>query len=98
LRDMDRGYVRLRAELAKARDGRLDPLDEFAVIAALRTPLNGRVYADFSELEKSIYRGSISVSSPEAIISLVRSVDYVVRNHVPAHSSSVASSPAATSR
>jgi len=83
LRDMDRGYVRLRTELAKARDSRHDPPDEFAVTAALRTPLTGRVYADFSEVEKSIYRESISVSSPEAVVALIRAVGYVIDHGIP---------------
>jgi Macrocin-O-methyltransferase (TylF) len=83
VRNMDRGYVRLRAELAKAHDSRLDQSDEFAVVAALRTPLRGRVYADFSDFERSVCRDSISVSSPEAIISLVRAVEYVSRSEIP---------------
>src|SRR5262245_54670610 len=61
--ETDLEFIRLRGELATVLDNRNDPCNEFAALATVNSPLRGRVYADFSELEKSVYRRSISVAS-----------------------------------
>ena len=80
---MDPEVIRLRKELATALDRRTNPSDDFAVLASLNSPLRDRVYADFSDREKSVYRRSISVSSAEAVVSLIRAVEYLVHRPVP---------------
>jgi O-methyltransferase len=81
--ETDPEFIRLRSELATVLDNRTDPCNQFAALATVNNPLRGRVYADFSELEKSIYRRSISVASAEAIVSLMRAVEYLVDKRIP---------------
>jgi O-methyltransferase len=81
--ETDPEFIRLRSELATLLDNRNDPSNEFAALAIVNSPLRGRVYADFSELEKSVYRRSISVASAEAIVSLMRALEYLVDKRIP---------------
>jgi O-methyltransferase len=59
--------------------------DEFNTIAAQITPYKGRAYTDFTDVEKSTYLKSAMnlCGGPEAIVSLIRAVEYVVRNNIP---------------
>jgi O-methyltransferase len=59
--------------------------DEFDAIAAQLTPYKRRAYTDFTDVEKSIYLKSAMnlCGGPEAIASLIRAVEYVVRNKIP---------------
>lgn len=72
---------------AHARDAAAaaDDLVEFQENALKQSPLRGRIYADFSAVERSIYLASWLnlCGSPEAIVTLIRSVDHVTRRRVP---------------
>ena len=58
---------------------------DFETQAAATNPLQGRIYADFSEVEKSIYLQSRLnlCGSAEAIVTLIRSVEHVTRHAIP---------------
>jgi O-methyltransferase len=79
------------AELAKLRgeptqlDRRAQQGDEFERTAAQLTPYKDRPYTDFSESERSIYlKSALNLcGGPEAIVCLIRAVDYVVGNGIP---------------
>jgi O-methyltransferase len=73
------------AELATLHGEAFQQLDEFERTAAQRTPYKGRSYTDFSDVEKSIHlKSSLNLcGGPEAIVSLIRAVDYVVGNGIP---------------
>jgi O-methyltransferase len=57
---------------------------EFDATAQQLTPYKGRLYSDFSELEKSIYlKSALNLcGGPEAIATLIRAVEYVARNGI----------------
>jgi O-methyltransferase len=59
--------------------------DEFVAYANLVSPLKDQTYVDFTEMEKSIYLLSHKdlQGSADAVISLIRSVQYVVENDIP---------------
>jgi O-methyltransferase len=59
--------------------------DEFDTLAAQLTPYKGRPYTDFTDAEKSIYLKSAMnlCGGPEAVVSLIRAVEYVIRNGIP---------------
>ena len=61
-----------------------DPAD-FQETALRLSPLRQRIYADFSDDERSIYSASQQnlCGSPEAIVTLVRAVDRVVKHGIP---------------
>jgi O-methyltransferase len=63
----------------------IDPATDFQETALRQSPLRGRIYADFSEVEQSIYRASWLnlCGSPEAIVTLVRAVDHVIERGIP---------------
>lgn len=74
------------AELAKLQlDRRGQQGDEFERTAAQLTPYRDRPYTDFSEAERSIYlKSALNLcGGPEAIVCLIRAVDYVVGNGIP---------------
>lgn len=58
---------------------------EFERTAIALTPYRDRPYTDFSDAEKSIYlKSALNLcGGPEAIVSLIRAVDYVVGNKIP---------------
>ena len=59
--------------------------DEFEAIAAQLTPYKGRSHTDFTDVERSIYLKSAlkCCGGPEAVITLMRAVEYVIRNGIP---------------
>jgi hypothetical protein len=62
-----------------------DPAADFQDTAFGQSPLRERLYADFSDAERSIYRASRLnlCGSPEAIVTLVRAVDHVIDRGIP---------------
>jgi hypothetical protein len=58
---------------------------EFQDDALRQSPMRERLYADFSEAERSIHRASRAnlCGSPEAIVTLVRAVDHVIERGIP---------------
>ena len=60
-------------------------LPSFQETALRQSPLRERIYADFSEVEQSIYLASRLnlCGSPEAIVTLVRAVDHVIDRGIP---------------
>jgi O-methyltransferase len=61
------------------------PQSDFAAYASYLSPLKTRVYTDFDDAEKAIYLKTYTnlCGSPEAIVSLIRAVHYIVENEVP---------------
>jgi O-methyltransferase len=61
------------------------PPSDFAAYASYFSPLKTRLYADFDDAEKEIYLRSYGnlCGSPEAIVSLIRAVHYVIKNDMP---------------
>ena len=61
-----------------------DPAD-FQETALRLSPLRQRIYADFSDDERSIYSASQQnlCGSPEAIVTLIRAVDRVIEHRIP---------------
>jgi hypothetical protein len=62
-----------------------DPAADFRETALRQSPLRERLYADFSDDERSIYLASWLnlCGSPEAIVTLLRAVDHVVDRGIP---------------
>lgn len=60
-------------------------LADFQDTAFRQSPMRERLYADFSDVERSIYRASWLnlCGSPEAIVTLVRAVDHVIDRGIP---------------
>jgi len=60
-------------------------LSDFQEAALRQSPLRERIYADFSEAERSIYLASRLnlCGSPEAIVTLIRAVDHVIDHGIP---------------
>jgi hypothetical protein len=60
-------------------------LNNFQETALGQSPMRQRIYADFTEGERSIYLASWMnlCGSPEAIVTLVRAVDHVIGNGIP---------------
>ena len=60
------------------------PSSSFEQWAGARNPLQGRVYADFSEFERAtVKQAPDTVASTEAMVALLRAVEHVVRHRVP---------------
>jgi hypothetical protein len=80
LRRLGLGGASPAAPAAPAND-----LADFQDTALRRSPLRERIYADFSEVERSIYLASrVNLcGSPEAIVTLVRAVDHVIERGIP---------------
>jgi len=59
--------------------------EDFETFAKRVTPLQGRLFADFTEWERDTYRKAHHNlhGSPEAVISLARAVEHVVRQDTP---------------
>lgn len=91
---------RCRSSLAEVRDrwhvrdingGQSNPepdendLTQFQETALRLSPLRQRIYADFSDDERSIHSASQQnlCGSPEAIVTLVRAVDHVIEHGIP---------------
>jgi O-methyltransferase len=78
--------VRLREEvLWLSQEAHAQQRDEFERAAARLTPFRGRARVDFTEVERSIYLKSAMhlCGGPEAIVSLIRAIEYVVQNRIP---------------
>ena len=60
-------------------------LSNFQEAALRQSPMRQRIYADFTEVERSIYLASWMnlCGSPEAIVTLIRAVDHVVHHGIP---------------
>jgi O-methyltransferase len=67
-----------------SREVRGQQRDEFERAVARLTPFGGRSHTDFTDAEKSIYLDSalILCGGPEAVVSLIRAVEYVIRNRI----------------
>lgn len=61
------------------------PSSTFASLALTSSPLRDRMFIDFTTLEQEIYLASRCnlCTSPEAAISLIRSVQYIIRRGLP---------------
>jgi len=78
--------TKLREEvLWLSQEAHAQQRDEFERAAARLTPFRGRSRVDFTEVEKSIYLKSAMhlCGGPEAIVSLIRAIEYVVGNRIP---------------
>jgi hypothetical protein len=86
LAQKDTELATLRQELLQLRqESEAQQRDEFERTAAQLTPYKGRPYTDFTDAEKSIYlKSALNLcGGPEAIVSLIRAVEYVIRNGIP---------------
>jgi hypothetical protein len=61
-----------------------DPATDFQSAAFAQSPMRERLYADFSDIERSIYLASRQnlCGSPEAIVTLVRAVNHVIDHSI----------------
>jgi O-methyltransferase len=78
--------ARLREEvLWLGREAHAQQRDEFERAVARLTPFGGRSHTDFTDAEKSIYlRSALNLcGGPEAIVSLIRGIEYVVQYRIP---------------
>jgi hypothetical protein len=81
------------AELAKLaeevqwlrREAHAQHRDEFERAVARLTPFTGRSHTDFTDFEKSVYlKSALNLcGGPEAIVSLVRAIEYVIQHRIP---------------
>jgi hypothetical protein len=71
--------------VVKAPEATESDLDHFQEKALRQSPMLPRIYADFSNEERSIFTASQQnlCGSPEAIVTLVRAVDRVIKQGIP---------------
>jgi macrocin-O-methyltransferase TylF-like protien len=78
-------YAQRRAHHQWINDMHREQPEGFETFAKRVTPLQGRQFADFTEWERDTYRKAHHNlhGSPEAVISLARAVEHVVRHDIP---------------